>query len=211
MSKVLLINGSAHLKGNTAVALEEVAKVLQSEGVETEIVNLGTKPVRGCIGCDKCKENGNGRCIFNDDAANAISAQAAEADGFVIGAPVYYGVPDARWLCLLQRMLYSNGAAFRFKPVANIAVCRRGGASFAYQVLNMPWMMMNCPVATSQYWNIVYGNEPGETSEDREGMQTMRALARNMVWMLRGASENKHPELEPWQPMSFIGGAESKY
>ncbi len=209
--KVLLINVSAHAKGNTMVALSEVASTLQAEGIETEVVNVGTKPVRGCIGCDMCKKKGGNRCVFDDDLANRIVEKAESADAFVIGAPTYYGVPDGRWLALLQRMLYSATPVFQFKPVASIAVARRGGATSAFQTLNMPWMMVNCPIVTSQYWNIVYGNDPGEASEDREGLQTMRTLARNMAWMLRSMSRDGAPALEPWQPMSFIKGAQAEY
>lgn len=191
MAKVLLINGSPKREGNTFVALTEVAAALNRQGVETEIVNIGTQPVRGCIACNKCKENQNGQCVFNDDVTNQISAKAATADGFVIGSPVYYGQPSGQLLCLIQRMLYSNGAAFAGKPVANVAVCRRGGASMVYQTMNMPWMMLNCPIVTSQYWNIAYGMLPGETAADKEGLQTMRTLAINMAHLIHSLKGNK--------------------
>ncbi len=131
MTKVLLINGSPRRNGNTFVALTEVAKALQAQGIESEIVHIGTRAVRGCIACGKCHENNDGRCIFDDDVTNQISAKAAECDGFVVGAPVYFGQPAGQVLCLVQRMLFSNGLAFAGKPVANVAVCRRGGATAA--------------------------------------------------------------------------------
>jgi multimeric flavodoxin WrbA len=205
--KVLLINGSSHKKGNTFTALTEVAKTLEAEGLETEIVQIGNQPVRGCIACGKCKENGNGRCVFGDDVCNDISSKLADADAFVFGSPVYYGQPNGVLLAVVQRLLVSNGVNMSYKPVANVAVCRRGGATAAFQTMNMAFQMMNMPIVTSQYWNIAYGREPGQAAQDVEGMQTMRTLAHNMSWLLRkihhdGASDR--PQSEPWNPMSFI-------
>ncbi len=205
MSKVLLINASPKREGNTFTALKEVAEALRAKGVETEMVHVGTRPVRSCIACNKCKDNADGRCVFNDDVANEFSAKAATCDGFVFGSPVYYGQPNGALLSLVQRMLYSNGAAFAGKPVANIVICRRGGATAAFQTMNMPWMMMNCPVVSSQYWNIAYGRQPGEAAHDAEGMQTMRTLAANMAAMLQrlgGALPGR--EEEEWQFTHFV-------
>ncbi len=202
--KVLLICGSPRKGSNTLTALSEVARTLNAEGVETEIVELGAKPVRSCIGCGKCKEKGDGRCVFNDDILNQISAKAEEADGFIFGAPVYYGMPDGRILSLVQRLLFSNTPAFAFKPVGNVAVCRRGGATSSITAMNMPWLMANCPIVTSQYWNIAYGHEAGEAAFDAEGMQTMRMLARNMAWMLRSLKREEAPAREPWAPTCFV-------
>ena len=210
--KVLLINGSPRKSGNTSVALEEVAKTLRQEGVETEIVWIGNKPVRGCIACGRCKTgekyaDGHVGCVFNDDVCNRIAEKYQEADGFVFGSPVYYGQPNGALLSIMQRSFFSNGAAVQNKPAAVVAICRRGGATAAFQCMNMPLQMMNMPVVSSQYWNIAYGREEGQAALDKEGMQTMRTLAHNMAWMLRGLkAENAPavPEREEWQPMNFI-------
>ncbi len=202
--KVLLICGSPRKGSNTLVALEEIAKSLNAEGVETEIVELGAKPIRSCIACGKCSENGDCRCIFNDDKLNEISAKAERADGFIFGSPVYYGMPDGRMLSLVQRLLYSNSQAFAFKPVSNVAICRRGGGTSSIMALNMPWLMMNCPIVTSQYWNIAYGRATGEAAFDAEGMQTMRQLGRNMAWMLRSLHREEAPKREEWNPTHFV-------
>lgn len=198
--KVLLVCGSPRKGSNTLTALTEVAGALNAEGVETEIVELGARPVRSCVACGQC----SGRCVFDDDAVNLISAKAETADGFIFGAPVYYGVPDGRILSLVQRLLFSNGKAFAFKPVSNVAVCRRGGATSAISAMNMPWLMVNCPIVTSQYWNISYGCEAGEAALDAEGMQTMRQLGRNMAWMLRSLNRDDAPQREPWNPVNFV-------
>jgi len=207
--KVLLINGSPRKGGNTFIALSEIARVLEQEGVESEIVWIGNRPVRGCSACYCCKSaqpypDGHTGCIFNDDICNAISAKFASADGFVFGSPVYYGQPNGALLSIMQRAFISNGDAVRNKPAAVVTVCRRGGATAAFQSLQMPLQMMNMPVVTSQYWNIVYGREEGQAALDTEGMQTMRTLAHNMAWVLRGVSKEPVPEREPWQPMHFI-------
>lgn len=205
--KVLLINGSAHKEGNTFTALSEVARTLQADGIETEIVQLGNKPVRGCIACGGCKRNGDGRCVFDDDVCNSISAKAESADAFVFGSPVYYGQPNGALLAVVQRMLMSNNQNFKYKPVANVAVCRRGGATASFQTMNMAFNMLSMPQVTSQYWNIAYGQKPGEVAQDEEGMQTMRTLAHNMSWMLKkmhGVPTTDKPEGEEWAPMNFI-------
>ncbi len=202
--KVLLINGSPHKSGNTYLALKEAAQELEHNGIETEIVGVGTKPVRGCIACSTCKNTGNNRCVFDDDICNEVSAKMAECDGLIVGSPVYYGQPNGTLISLIQRMLYSNGAAFNGKPVAGVAVCRRGGATAALQTLNMPFQLLNMPIVTSQYWNIVYGRLEGEAALDAEGMQTMRSLAKNMAYLLRATANQPHPTYEPRQAMHFI-------
>lgn len=202
--KVLLINGSARRKGNTFLALTEISCQLTKEGVESEIVQIGAKPVRGCIACGKCKVNQNNRCIFDDDVCNQISAKMQDCDALVIGAPVYYGQPNGTALALMQRMFFSAGAYFAGKPAAAVTVCRRGGATAAFQTLQMPFQMMNMPVVTSQYWNIVYGREEGQAVLDTEGMQTMRTLAQNMAYLLKSTEGKPKPQYEPWQPMHFI-------
>ena len=205
--KVLLINGSPRANGNTARALKEVADTLAAEGVETETVWIGKKPVRGCIACFQCMQKSLGRCIFDDDIANRIVEKLPSADAFVIGAPTYYGQPNGSVLSLIQRMFFSAGAKVVNKPAAAVCVCRRGGATAAFETMNMPFQMMNMPVVTSQYWNIVYGREEGQAALDAEGMQTMRTMANNMAWLLKKIHANgnpDYPEREEWHPMHFI-------
>ena len=202
--KVLMINGSPRQKGNTSIALAEMAGQLEKLGIDSEIVWIANKPLRGCIACNTCKEK-PGACVFNDDVCNGISAKMNDADALIVGSPVYYGQPNGALMAIVQRMLYSNGAAFRGKPAAAVAVCRRGGATAAFQTLNMPFMLMNMPVVPSQYWNIVYGREPGQAALDTEGMQTMRTLANNMAAMLKATGGKPMPgSYEPVEPMSFI-------
>lgn len=205
--KVLLINGSPRKEGNTATALKEVAKQLYTEGIDSEIVWIGNKPIRGCIACGQCKAQGLGRCIFDDDSCNKISEKFEEANALIVGSPVYYGQPNGALLSIIQRAFYSNGANVSGKPAASIAVCRRGGATAVFESLNMPFQMMNMPIVTSQYWNIVYGMIPGDATMDTEGLQTMRTLARNMAWLLKSTNGEKapgRPADEPWEAMHFI-------
>lgn len=205
--KVLLINGSPRREGNTATALKEVAEQLAHAGIESETAWIGNSAIRGCIACNQCHTKGLGRCIFDDDVCNRISERFAEADGLVIGSPVYYGQPNGALLSVIQRAFYSNGAQIAGKPAAAIAVCRRGGATAAFEALNMPFQMMNMPVVTSQYWNIAYGRAEGEAAHDTEGMQTMRTLARNLAWLLRctdGTPAPGRPADEEWAAMHFI-------
>lgn len=203
--KTLLVNGSPRKNGNTAVALGEIARTLEAEGVACETFWIGTKPVRGCIACGRCRE-ADGRCVFGDDPANALAEKMAGADAVVVGSPVYYGQPNGALLALLQRALFSAPGSVHGKPVATVAVCRRGGATAAFQCLNLPFQMLGCTVVGSQYWNIAYGREPGEAARDAEGMQTMRTLARNLAWLLSNLSSAAipRPEPEPWQPTHFI-------
>lgn len=205
--KVLLINGSPRKEGNTATALAEVAKQLAKEGIESEVVWIGNKPIRGCAACGRCVANGLGRCVFDDDVCNRISEKFADVNALIIGSPVYYGQPNGALLSVIQRAFYSNGANISGKPAASIAVCRRGGATAAFECMNMPFQMMNMPVVTSQYWNIVYGRTPGEAAMDKEGMQTMQTLARNMAWLLKSTNGEKapgRPTDESWDAMHFI-------
>ena len=198
--KVLLINGSPRKEGNTAIALAEVAKQLSKEGIESEIVWVGNKPIRGCIACGQCKSKGLGRCVFDDDICNQISEKFKEANALIVGSPVYYGQPNGALLSIIQRAFYSNGANISGKPAASIAVCRRGGATAVFESLNMP-------IVTSQYWNIVYGRAEGDATLDTEGLQTMRTLARNMAWLLKSTNGEKapgRPDEEAWEAMHFI-------
>ena len=202
--KVLIINGSPRQKGNTSIALAEIAKQLEKLGIESEIVWIGNKPVRGCIACNTCKDK-PGACVFDDDVCNGISAKMNSSDALIVGSPVYWGQPNGAVLSIIQRAFFSNGAAFRGKPAAAVAVCRRGGATATFETLNMPFQMMSMPVVTSQYWNIVYGREPGQAALDREGLQTMRTLANNMAALLRATGGKPMPGSdEPWDGMHFI-------
>lgn len=202
--KVLLVNGSPRKCGNTSVALNEIAKTLEKDGVESESFWIGAKQVRGCIACGRCRELQH--CVFEDDCANELSAKLAASDAFVVGSPVYYGQPNGALLAILQRALFSNPASVRGKPCATVAICRRGGASAAFQCLNLPFQMLSCFVVGSQYWNIAYGREAGESAQDVEGMQTMRTLAHNLAWILANIKNGavERPTAEPWQPMHFI-------
>lgn len=201
--KVLLVNGSPRKEGNTFVALKEVANQLAKHGVDSEILWIGTKPVRGCIACGTCHDN---RCSFNDDITNSVIAKMEECDGLVIGSPVYYGQPAGQVCCLQQRMMYAGSSVMANKPAAGICVCRRGGATAAFQSLNMPFQMTNMPVVTSQYWNILYGRTEGESALDVEGLQTVRTLADNMAWLLKkiATGQGEAPVREPRMPMNFI-------
>ncbi len=205
--KVLLINGSPRKNGNTYIALSEAARTLESNGIATEIVQIGVKPVRGCIACGQCRQKQLGRCVFDDDVCNRISEKLDSVDAIIVGTPVYYGQPNGSVLSLIQRMFFSAGDKVQNKPAAAVCVCRRGGATAAIQTMNMPFLMMNMPLVSSQYWNIVYGREEGEASLDTEGMQTMRTLATNMAWMLSKIHSGETPDYparEPWTPMHFI-------
>ena len=202
--KVLLINGSPRKAGNTYIALSEIAKSLEQEGIEAEIVSLGVQPVRSCIACSTCKTKGENKCIFDDDLCNRVTEKMKECDGLIIGSPVYYGQPNGGLLALIQRALYSAGSYFAGKPAAGIAVCRRGGASAALQTILMPFQILNMPIVTSQYWNIVYGRDAGEAALDQEGMQTMRSLAKNMAAMLHAMDSQPKPNYEARQSMNFI-------
>jgi len=203
--KVLLINGSPRENGNTFRALTEVAKTLNEEGVETKIVNIGKKPVPGCIACGMCGRTG--RCTFHDDPYYEVMRALKDGiDGLVVGSPVYYGGPNGSLCALLDRVFYSLGADLQFKPAANVVVCRRGGASAAFDRLNKYFTMTNMPVVSSQYWNMAYGQTPGQAEQDEEGMQTMRTLGRNMAWMLNklNVASDGHPKLEPRVWTNFI-------
>ena len=203
--KALLINGSAHANGNTRIALEEVGKTLKENGVDYEIVGIGPKPVHGCIACGRCRELG--RCVFDDDPCNLFAEKLAASDALIVGTPTYYGQPNGALLAVMQRLFYSRSDLAMNKPAAGIAVCRRGGATAALQSLSMMFQLQHMPMVTSQYWNIVYGRAEGEAALDTEGMQTMRALGRNMAFLLKrihSSSPIQYPEREPWAPMHFI-------
>ena len=200
--KVVLINGSPHRKGNTFIALSEVAGALEKEGVQTEIIQLGIKAVQGCIACNKCAELGH--CVFQDTLYNQVREALQEADGIVVGSPVYYAGPNGALCALLDRVFYSCSELLAYKAGASVAVCRRGGASATFDRLNKYLTILNMPVVSSQYWNSVHGMRPGEATEDAEGLQTMRMLGRNMAWLLKGVKREERPEPELRVMTNFI-------
>ena len=186
--KVLMLNGSANANGTTFTALTEIGKTLEQEGIGYEIFNIGRHPAlpfygcHRCIGCGQCSEKG---CTFTDDGVNEFVSKAKEADGFIFGTPVYYAHPSGRVLSFLDRVFYSSGRSFAYKPGASVAVARRGGTSSSLEVLDKYFGISQMPVVGSTYWNMVYGRKGCEAVLDLEGMQTMRNLARNMAWMLK--------------------------
>lgn len=191
--RVLLVNGSPHKQGNTFIALSEVAGELERNGIETEIFHIGNHPVQGCIACASCAKTGI--CTFQDELYLALRTKLQEADGLIIGSPVYYGGPAGSLCAILDRLFYSSGSFAQYKPAAAVAVCRRGGASATFDRLNKYFTILNMPVVSSQYWNSVHGRMPGEAREDAEGLQTMRTLGRNMAWMLRNLQAGEpHPD-----------------
>jgi len=201
--KVLLINGSPRHQGNTSIALAEVARTLEAEGIETVTVGIGNQPVRGCIGCAACVKKG--RCTFSDPLYDRLHAILEEGiDGLVVGSPVYYAGPNGSLCAILDRLFYSLSPLMAYKPAAAVAVCRRGGASATFDRLNKYFTINNMPVVPSQYWNSVHGAAPGEAAQDLEGLQTMRTLARNMAWMLKGMKKEDIPAPEPRQRTNFI-------
>lgn len=202
--KVLLINGSPRGKGNTYIALSEVAKALEANGVETEIVSIGAKAVQGCIACGRCAELG--RCVFNDELYNTVRGKLEEVDGIVVGSPVYYAGPNGSLCALLDRLFFSAADLLRYKPAASVAICRRGGASATFDRLNK-YFTINCmPIVSSQYWNSVHGLLPGEAVQDAEGLQTMRTLGNNMAWLLKSLKQGGEPlpEREPGIMTNFV-------
>ena len=203
--KVLLLNGSPRAKGNTAMALNEMAAVFAQEGIEAEIIHVGQMDIRGCVACGSCGRLG--KCVF-DDAVNDIAARFEAADGLVIGSPVYYAGANATLMALLQRLFYSSRFDKTMKVGASVAVARRGGCSAAYDELNKFFGISGMPIASSQYWNSVHGGAPGEAAQDAEGMQTMRTLARNMAFLMKAIALGKEkyglPEKEPHAWTNFI-------
>lgn len=180
--RVLLLNGSTRKNGCTYRARSEAAKALNAEGVETEIIQMGGAPVRDCIGCNGCA--GKGRCVFGDDMVNGIIARAQEADGFVFGFPVYYAHPSGQTLSLLDRLFYAGGSAFTHKPGAAVVTARRAGTTASLDVLNEYMADAEMPVVSSTYWNMIFGPAPELVEQDKEGLQIMRNLGRNMAWLL---------------------------
>ena len=203
--KVMMVNGSPRTQGNTAAALEEMRKIFDAAGVETELVNIGLKPIRGCIACQKCSQTG--RCVF-DDIVNETASIFEKSDGLVIGTPVYYASANATTIAYLDRLFYSTHFDKTMKVGASVVVSRRGGSSSTFDEVNKYFSISGMPIAPSQYWNMIYGLEPGDAAKDEEGMQTMRTLARNMIFLMQSISLGKEkyglPEKEPWTPTHFI-------
>lgn len=203
--KTLLINGSPRSESNTLLALTEMEKIFNAAGIETEIINIGNKDIRGCISCGRCGELG--KCVF-DDVVNEIAAKFEKADGIVVGTPVYYAAPNATVEACMQRLFYSSGFDKTMKVGASVVCARRGGCTAAFDVMNKFFSISGMPIATSQYWNQIHGGAPGEAAEDAEGMQTVRVLARNMVFLMKSIALGKEqfglPEKEKHQWTNFI-------
>ena len=203
--KVLMINGSPHAKGNTYIALHEMEKIFQKEEVETEILQIGNKPILGCIACNSCSEKG--RCVF-DDAVNEAAPKFEECDGLVVASPVYYASANATLIAFLDRLFYSTSFDKTMKVGAAVVAARRGGLSATFDELNKYFTICGMPVASSQYWNSIHGRAQGEAEQDGEGLQTMRTLARNMTFLMKSIALGKEkyglPEQEPFSPTNFI-------
>lgn len=194
MSKILLINGSPHEHGCTYTALKEVADTLAAGGVDSEFVYLGTKPVAGCIACGSCA--GTGRCVFGDQV-NEVLEKLDEYDGIVTGSPVYYAGPSGQICAFLDRLFYASGGRMAGKLAAAVVSCRRGGASAAFDRLNKYFTISNMNVVSSQYWNQVHGKVPEDVRKDKEGLQTMRTLAQNIIWNLKNMEAGRAAGVEP--------------
>ena len=203
--KVLMLNGSPRPNGNTAAALHEMEKVFAQEGVETEILHIGNRDIRSCTACLKCRETG--KCVF-DDLVNETAPKFQASDGLVAGSPVYYASANATLVAFLTRLFYSTGFDKTMKVGASVVAARRGGLSAAFDELNKFFTISGMPVASGQYWNSVHGAAPGEAAQDAEGLQTMRTLARNMTFLMRGVALAKEkyglPERETPQRTNFI-------
>ncbi|MBR1600537.1 MAG: flavodoxin family protein [Alphaproteobacteria bacterium] len=206
--KVLLINGSPHKNGCTNRALEEIAETLKNEGIEAEIYHIGIKPISGCIACMKCLENG--KCVFND-VVNEIGARLNEFDGIILGSPVYYAGPSGQMCSFCDRLFFSNASKMSGKLAAAVVSCRRGGATASFDRLNKYFTICNMQVVGSQYWNMVHGFTPDDVQKDKEGLQTMRTLGKNMAWLLKCIEIGKQnginkPEYEHTVFTSFPDG-----
>jgi multimeric flavodoxin WrbA len=210
--KVLLVNGSSHAHGTTMRALEEMIRIFDENGVETEVIQLGGKPVADCLQCNVCQKTG--KCVFKDDGVNDFVEKAYKADGFVFASPTYFAHPSGRLLSFLDRAFYSCCKdevyqAFMFKPGAAVVTARRGGTATSYDVINKYFGIAQMPVVTSSYWNNVHGLTADDAVKDEEGLQVLRNLARNMIWMMKSIAAAKeagieHPETESEAVTNFI-------
>jgi len=203
--KVLMLNGSPRPNGNTCTALHEMDEIFRQEGIETELVHVGNRDIRGCIGCRKCKTDG--KCVF-DDLVNETAEKFRTCDGLVVGSPVYYASANATLVAFLTRLFYSTPFDKTMKVGASVVAARRGGLSATFDELNKFFTISGMPVASGQYWNSIHGAAPGEAAQDAEGMQGMRTLARNMTFLMRGIALAKEkyglPEREATTFMNFI-------
>ena len=203
--KVLLINGSPRPDGNTKIALDEMTRVFKEQGIETEVMRVGNKAIRGCIACGACAKAG--KCVFDDDV-NKAAAILREADGLVIASPVYYASANGTLISFLDRLFQSAKFDKTMKVGASVAVARRGGCSATFDELNKYFTICGMPVASSQYWNSVHGLMKGEALKDEEGLQTMRTLAQNMAFLIKSIALGKEkygiPQKEEWKPTHFI-------
>lgn len=209
--KVLLVNGSSHPHGTTMRALEEMIRVFEAAGIETEVIQPGGKPIADCLQCGRCQELG--RCVIENDGVNDFLEKAKQADGFVFASPVYFAHPSGRIFSFLDRAFFSAGAdgyqAFRFKPGAAVTVARRAGTTATLDALNKYFGIAQMPVAGSTYWNMVHGMVAEEADQDKEGLQTLRNLARNMIWLMQSfelAKKNglPYPETENAVMTNFV-------
>ena len=205
MSKVLIINGSPRPDGNTSAAIDELVKTFMENGVETDVLQIGNKAIRGCVACGACRKTGT--CVF-DDEVNDAAGLFQEADGFIAASPVYYASANATLIAFLDRLFYSTAFDKSMKVGAGVVVARRGGCSATFDELNKYFTISGMPVCSSQYWNMIHGREKGEALKDAEGLQTMRTLARNMTFLMKSIELGKEkfglPEKEPWTPTHFI-------
>ncbi|MDE7337607.1 MAG: flavodoxin family protein [Clostridia bacterium] len=205
--KVTLFNGSPRSNGCTFTALSEIARILNGENIDTEILQIGNRPAQDCIGCGRCV--GKGECVFSNDCVNEWIEKAKTSDGFVFGTPVYYAHPSGRILSAMDRLFYAASEHFAQKPAAVVASARRGGTTATLDAIIKHLTVTQMPVISSTYWNMVHGNTPEETKQDLEGMQTMRNLARNMAWILKCIEAGKQsgiyaPQAETSERTNFI-------
>lgn len=203
--KVLILNGSPRINGNTTIALNEMKNIFEKENIKTDIIQIGTKPIRGCVACGYCKKEG--KCVYNDEI-NDIAIKFKEADGLVIASPVYYASANATLIACLDRLFYSTNFDKSMKVGASVVCCRRGGASSTFDELNKYFTITNMPIVSSQYWNSIHGLNKGEASLDEEGKQTMRTLAKNMIFLMKSIQLGKEkfglPEKEKKISTHFI-------
>ena len=206
MGKILIINGSPRVNGNTCRALQEMTNVLEAEGMEVEQIQIGNKDIRGCIACNQCKERGNG-CVFTD-VVNEIALKFEAADGLIIASPVYYASANGTLISFLDRLFYSTLFSKSMKVGASVAVARRGGLTATYDELNKYFAISGMPIASGQYWNGVHGTVPGEAEQDAEGLQQMRTLAHNMAFLVKCIADGKEkyglPEKETMIATNFV-------
>lgn len=203
--KVLMLNGSPRSNGNTAIALHEMEQIFQQNGIETEILHIGNKDIRGCVACRSCEKTG--KCVF-DDLVNETAPKLEACDGLVVGSPVYYASANATLVAFLTRLFYSTHFDKTMKVGAAVVAARRGGLSATFDELNKFFTICGMPVASSQYWNSIHGRAAGEAAQDAEGLQTIRTLARNMIFLMKSIALGKEaygiPEKEPFQRTNFI-------